>query len=82
MTCFWLMVEHPVVVISCDCFPNCSYISNEPHREKTGFLPMRKVVKNKGTDQLHSNCEADQRLCFHYMDSTIPLLLKPEISSF
>ena len=37
---------------------------------------------NKGTDQLRSNCEADQRLCFRHMDSSIPLLLKSEISSF
>ena len=29
-------------------------------------------VKNKGTDQLHSNCAADQHLCFRYIDSTIP----------
>ena len=50
----------------------------EPHREKTGFLPMQ----NKGTDQLRSNCEADQRLCFGYTDSIISLLLKSEISSF
>ena len=28
------------------------------------------------------NREADQRLCFHYMDSKIPLLSKSEISSF
>ena len=28
------------------------------------------------------NREADQRLCFRYSDSTIPLLLKSEISSF
>ena len=28
--------------------------------------------KNKGADQLRSNCEADQRLCFRYSDSTIP----------
>ena len=27
------------------------------------------------------NCEADQRLCFCYIDSTIPLLSKFEISS-
>ena len=27
------------------------------------------------------NREADQRLCFRYMDSTIPLLPKSEISS-
>ena len=38
--------------------------------------------ENKGADQLHSNCEADQCLCFHYLDSTVPLLLKSEISSF
>ena len=34
------------------------------------------ICKNKGTDPLHSNSEADQRLCFHYLDSTIPLLSK------
>ena len=27
------------------------------------------------------NREADQRLCFRYKDSTVPLLSKPEISS-
>ena len=40
------------------------------------------LCENKGADQLRSNCEADQHLCFRYMDSTIPLLLKSEISSF
>ena len=35
------------------------------------------IGKNKGADQLRSNCEADQRLCFRYTDSTIPLLSKP-----
>ena len=39
------------------------------------------LCENKGADQLRSNCEADQRLCFRYMDSTISLLLKSEISS-
>ena len=33
------------------------------------------ICDNKGADQLCSNCTADQRLCFHYSDSTIPLLL-------
>ena len=28
----------------------------------------------KGAGQLCSNCTADQRLCFHHTDSTIPLL--------
>ena len=40
------------------------------------------IGENKGADQLHSNCEADQRLCFRYSDGTMPLLLKSEISSF
>ena len=34
------------------------------------------LCKNKGADQLCSNCELDQRLCFRYTDSPIPLLLK------
>ena len=40
------------------------------------------IGENKGADQLRSNCEADQRLCFRYMDCTIPLLLESAISSF
>ena len=51
--------------------------TNEPHREKTGFW----LCENKGADMLCSNCEADQRLCFRYMDSTNSLL-KTEIASF
>ena len=37
--------------------------------------------ENKDADQLCGNREADQRLCFHYTDSTIPLLSTSEISS-
>ena len=40
------------------------------------------ICENKDADQLRGHREADQRLCFRYMDSTIPLLPKPEISSF
>ena len=39
------------------------------------------IWENKDADQLHGNREADQRLCFRYKDSTIPLLPKSEISS-
>ena len=39
------------------------------------------ICENKGADQLCGNREADQRLCFRYTDSTIPLLSKSEISS-
>ena len=47
-------------------------IQYEPRYEKTGFLHMRKQRRRR---------EADQRLCFCYMDSTIPLLAESEISS-
>ena len=40
------------------------------------------ICKNKDADQLRGNREADQRLCFCYIDSMIPLLSKSEISSF
>ena len=40
------------------------------------------IGENKGADQLRGNCEADQRLCFRYSDSTIPPLLNSKITSF
>ena len=40
------------------------------------------IGENKDADQLRGNREADQRLCFRYSDSTIPLLSKYEISCF
>ena len=44
-------------------------------RSEKMSLGMRKPVfgicENKDADQLHSNCAADQPLCFCYMDSTI-----------
>ena len=49
-------------------------------------LVVRKLAfckcQNKNADPLRSNCAADQRLCFRYTDSMIPLLPKSEISSF
>ena len=44
--------------------------------------PTTCICENKGADQLHNNCEADQHLCLHNTDSTIPLLLKSEILRF
>ena len=38
--------------------------------------------ENKSADQLRSNCEVDQRLCFNYMDRTTPSLLIFKISTF
>ena len=39
------------------------------------------ICENKDADQLRGNREADQRLCFRYIDSTIPLLPIYKISS-
>ena len=39
------------------------------------------ICENKDADQLRGNRKADQRLCFRYIDSTIPLLSKFEIPS-
>ena len=44
--------------------------------------PTTCIGENKDADQLGGNREADQRLCFRYTDSTIPLLLKSKISCF
>ena len=43
--------------------------------------PTKCLGENKGADQLLGNREADQRLCFRYMDSTILLQLKYKISN-
>ena len=40
------------------------------------------IGENKGADQLRDNRKADQRLCFRYTDSIIPLIYKSKISSF
>ena len=39
------------------------------------------ICKNKGADQVPSNCIADQRLCARYMDSTIPYFLNPKLQA-
>ena len=39
------------------------------------------ICENKDADQLRGNREADQHLCYCYIDSTIPLLSNSEISS-
>ena len=48
-------------------------------------LVMRKpdfcICENKDADQFRDSREVDQRLCFRYTDSTIPLLPKYEITS-
>ena len=43
--------------------------------------PAFSICENKDADQLRGKREADQGLCFRYIDSTIPLLSKSKISS-
>ena len=52
------------------------YMSHDVRKPDFSFC------ENKDADQLRGKREADQRLCFCYIDSTIPLLSKYEISSF
>ena len=58
--------------VSCSMINNLSLVMRKP----TFY-----ICENKDADQLRSNREADQRLCFRYTDSTIPLFPKSEISS-
>ena len=53
----------------------------ELHLSRVVRKPAFCICENKDADQLHSKREADQRLCFRYIDSTIPLVPIYEISS-
>ena len=50
------------------------------HMSRFVRKPALCIRKNKDADQLRGNREADQHLCFLYIDSTIPLLSKSKIS--
>ena len=39
------------------------------------------ICENKDADQLLGNREADQHICFPYIESTIPILSESKISS-
>ena len=54
----------------------CKCLNMSCIMRKTAFF----ICENKGGDQLHSYCSADQRLCFSFIDSTFHLLHKSEIS--
>ena len=65
------------------CFMERIYLllSNTDYMSRDLRKPDFCICENKDADQLRGNREADQRLCFRYTDSTIPLLPKSEISS-
>ena len=66
-------------------FPHHALGHTKQHQCKQMSGIMRKptfcIWENKDADQLCGYREADQRLCFRYIDSTIRLLSKSEISS-
>ena len=76
LTCLFVSVTYNIAVFNASM--TTSYMHMSRVMRKTDFC----LCKNKGADQFHSKCEADQRLCFRYTDSTISLLLKSKISSF
>ena len=66
------------------------HLSQQPNLVDRELKKLSRVMKktkfceceNKDADQLRGNREADQRLRFRYIDSTMPLLFKSEISRF
>ena len=71
-------VRKQVRVIPLLLYSVCIIVNHmSPFMRKPTFC----ICENKGVDLLRSNCEADQRLCFRYMDGTIHLLAKSKISS-
>ena len=62
---------------------NRTKVTHDSHEHMSRVVrkPAFCICENKDADQLRGYREADQRLCFRYIDSTIPLLYKSEISS-
>ena len=62
----------------CKCKASLTQITFGANKSLVMRKPAFCICKNKDADQLRDNCEADQRLCFGYRDSTFPLLPKSE----
>ena len=69
----------PVLMLSCD--KGLSRVKPYYKLSRVVRKPAFCICENIDVDQLCGNRTADQRLCFRYTDSTIPLLSKSEISS-
>ena len=69
--------NNQLLIITGRCYENIIKIKMSRVVRKPAFC----ICENKDADQLRGNREADQRLCFRYIESTIPLLSKSEISS-
>ena len=76
-----ILIEDTVIHESDQFFNSVLVEHVSLHLSRLMGKPTICICENKDADQLRSNCEADQRLCFRYMDSTIPLVSKYKISS-
>ena len=63
------------------CIPKYHRTAYQNHLSLVVRKPAFCICENKDADQLRGNREADQRLCFRYIDSTILPLHISEISS-
>ena len=74
-------VVHKILVMYPDGVTREELLSKVLYLSRIMRKPTFCICENKDADQLRGNREADQRLCFRYIDSTNPLLSKSEISS-
>ena len=67
----------------CQTFSSVQYLNLDVNYNLSRFVrkPTFCTCENKDADQLRGNREADQRLCFRYIDSTIPLLSHPKFQA-
>ena len=72
----WKLINNESIYLTPDLHP-CSQMSLVIRKPAFCII----LCENKDADQLRGNREADQRLCFRYTDSTIPLLPKSQVSS-
>ena len=79
-----LLVNYPQILVKYYkiLYTSTSFIFLSANMSHVMRKPDFCICKNKGADQLCGNHTADQHLYFRYIDSTIPLLPKSEISSF
>ena len=68
----WIGDYYPATCLGPDSNPD--HRVGELSHEKTGLLPMRKQSRRSASHL--------QRLCFHNIDSTFPLLPKPKFLRF
>ena len=76
----WTCLNHELQILL--NVKSCTIFNSRTHKmSRVMRKPTFCICENKDADQLRGNREADQRFCFRYIDSTIPLFSKSKISS-